>query len=177
MWQALRIIWWILFFFGAPFLVNEYPLRALIIYLPIVILASIFLLYKKKKKKEVGDIIYGLILWWLIFVIFSFIKAKDSLDIPQFTDGFMYYFPQVLMAIWMFPMVFFLLIPVYFFLAILRSKRLDDFNARFEKPIPRKFWAKARGEIIMDVYTKCLVIWRCIATIWLILWWIFTSTD
>lgn len=176
-WSIVRIICAIYCFTWAPLLAQISPLVWFIIDIIMVIWASIFLFYQKKKKRKINDSVYVTIWLWLIFAFFSFIKAKDSLDIPQFTNGFMYYFPQVLMAIWMFPMVFFLLIPVYFFLAILRSKRLDDFNARFEKPIPRKFWAKERGEIIMDVYTKCLVIWRCIATIWLILWWIFTPTD
>lgn len=161
MWQALRIIWWILFFFGGPFLVNEYPLRALIIYLPIVILASIFLLYKKKKKKEVGDIIYGLIFYWLMFAIFGLIKAKDDIDIPQFSDWFIYYFPRILIAVWMIPTF------IYAFgwaliniLVILRSRWLDDME-------------KIKEEYY-DYFWIALFIWRWIATIGLVIWWIFT---
>ena len=172
-WNTIWIICVIYCFIWAPLLTELSPLVWFIIDIIIVIWASIFLCYQKKKKHKINDSVYGVIGLWLMFAFFSFIKAKDNFDIPQFTNEFIYNFSQVLIAVWMFPMVFFLLIPIYIFLLILRSKRLDDFNTRFEEPIPRKFWAKERGEIIMDIYSKCLFIWRGIAIIWLILRGIF----
>lgn len=157
--KALWIICIIYCFIWAPILANTLPWLWLIVDLILLIGASVFLIYQKKKKQKIDDSIYPIICMSAIFARISLVQVKNDINIPQFTDGFMYYLPRILIIIWFIPTILFALFyGISFLLLILKSKWLDD----FEK------WKNS--DKFMDYFWMAVFLWRWLASIWLIIW-------
>ena len=165
----MKVLWIISLIYcliWAPILAEINPILWLIIDFVIVIWASIYLLLIKIKKKKLSDnsIIFPIICLWLIFTWISLVKVKDNINIPQFTDGFMYYLPKILITIWMIPtFIYAFFYALIVILLIFKSRWLDNLE-------------KIKGKYI-DYFWMSLFIWWWIAIIWLILWSIFTPFD